>query len=243
METVQIRDEDVLKWILGQRFRATRKKLAIEARKKAIAAEQDGMDEPAGIAAMVEEMNDRMKKQQARVNQAIIRVMDIIDYLPEDSLEKEICEYRHIDMMSWGQIEAAVPMSRSQCNNRYNGAIQMLLQNARVKEITISERENYRFFTEQKSEVKKWKKKMAEKKPAKKIPGNLFGNFTTENKAQENETNKKAGISAAEYMGIFQIAHRLAGGKGVALHWRYMGQFIEAHLEASKADHQEQGQA
>ena len=225
METVQIRDEDVLKWILGQRFRATRKKLAIEARKKAIAAEQDGMDEPAGIAAMVEEMNDRMKKQQARVNQAIIRVMDIIDYLPEDSLEKEICEYRHIDMMSWGQIEAAVPMSRSQCNNRYNGAIQMLLQNARVKEITISERENYRFFTEQKSEVKKWKKKMAE------------------NKAQENETNKKAGISAAEYIGIFQIAHRLAGGKGVALHWRYMGQFIEAHLEASKADHQEQGQA
>lgn len=170
METVQIRDEDVLKWILGQRFRATRKKLAIEARKKAIAAEQDGMDEPAGIAAMVEEMNDRMKKQQARVNQAIIRVMDIIDYLPEDSLEKEICEYRHIDMMSWGQIEAAVPMSRSQCNNRYNGAIQMLLQNARVKEITISERENYRFFTEQKSEVKKWKKKMAEKKPAKKNP-------------------------------------------------------------------------
>ena len=91
------------------------------------------MNEPAGIAAMVEEMNDRMKKQQARVNQAIIRVMDIIDYLPEDSLEKEICEYRHIDMMSWGQIEAAVPMSRSQCNNRYNGAIQMLLQNARVK--------------------------------------------------------------------------------------------------------------
>ena len=111
-----------------------------------------------------------MKKQQARVNQAIIRVMDIIDYLPEDSLEKEICEYRHIDMMSWGQIEAAVPMSRSQCNNRYNGAIQMLLQNARVKEITISERENYRFFTEQKSEVKKWKKKMAEKKTAKKNP-------------------------------------------------------------------------
>lgn len=170
METAQIRDEDVLKWILGQRFRATRKKLAIEARKKAIAAEQDGMNEPAGIAAMVEEMNDRMKKQQARVNQAIIRVMDIIDYLPEDSLEKEICEYRHIDMMSWGQIEAAVPMSRSQCNNRYNVAIQMLLQNARVKEITISERENYRFFTEQKSEVKKWKKKMAEKKPAKKKP-------------------------------------------------------------------------
>ena len=105
-------------------------------------------------------------------------------------------------------------------------------------------------------EEKNGRKKTGEKKTGKinpeKIPGNfllenlpvnLFGNFTTENKAQENETNKKAGISAAEYMGIFQIAHRLAGGKGVALHWRYMGQFIEARLEASRADHQEQGQA
>lgn len=105
-------------------------------------------------------------------------------------------------------------------------------------------------------EEKNGRKKNGEKKSGKinpeKIPGNfllenlpvnLFGNFTPENKAQENETNKKAGISAAEYMGIFQIAHRLAGGKGVALHWRYMGQFLEARLEASKADHQEQGQA
>lgn len=105
-------------------------------------------------------------------------------------------------------------------------------------------------------EEKNGRKKTGEKKTGKinpeKIPGNfllenlpvnLFGNFTTENKAQENETNKKVGISAAEYMGIFQIAHRLAGGKGVALHWRYMGQFLEARLEASKADHQEQGQA
>lgn len=105
-------------------------------------------------------------------------------------------------------------------------------------------------------EEKNGRKKTGEKKSGKinpeKIPGNfllenlpvnLFGNFTPENKAQENETNKKAGISAAEYMGIFQIAHRLAGGKGVALHWRYMGQFLEARLEASKADHQEQGQA
>ena len=169
MEAEQIKDEDVLKWILSQRFRATKKKLALEERKKAITLEQDGIDKPAGIAAIVEEINNRMQKQQARVNQAIIRVMDIIDYLPNDSLEKEICEYRHIDMLSWGQIEAAVPMSRSQCNNRYNGAIQMLLQNERVKEIAISERENYKFFTEQKSEVKKWKKKIAEKKTGKKI--------------------------------------------------------------------------
>lgn len=167
METTQIRDEDVLKWILGQRFRATRKKLAIEARKKAIAAEQDGIDEPAGIKAIVEEINDRMKKQQARVNQAIIRVMDIIDYLPEDSLEKEICEYRHIDMMSWRQIEIAVPMSRSQCNNRYNEAIRMLLQNARVREIAREEREKYEEYIQQKSEAKKWRKKMAEKKSGK----------------------------------------------------------------------------
>lgn len=164
MEKQQTRDEDVLKWILGQRFRATKKKYALEARRKAIAQEQDGITEPAGITAMIEEIHERLNAQQARVNQAIIRVMDIINYLPEDSLEKEICEYRHIDMMSWGQIEAAVPMSRSQCNNRYNEAIQMLLQNARVKEIAHSERENYEYFIAQKSEARKCRKEKAQKK-------------------------------------------------------------------------------
>lgn len=167
METEQIRDEDVLKWILGQRFRAAQKKKAIEIRKKMISAEHDGVDEPAGIKAMVEEMNARMKRQQARVDQAILRVMDIIEYLPEDSLEKEICEHRHIDMMSWRQIEIAVPMSRSQCNNRYNEAIRMLLQNARVREIAREEREKYEEYIQQKSEAKKWRKKMAEKKSGK----------------------------------------------------------------------------
>lgn len=100
-------------------------------------------------------------------------------------------------------------------------------------------------------EEKNGRKKTGEKKTGKinpeKIPGNfllenlpvnLFGNFTTENKAQENETNKKAGISRAEYISLFQRAHRLAGGKGTALHWRYMGQFIEAHLQARRPGHQ-----
>lgn len=73
------------------------------------------------------------------------------------------------------------------------------------------------------------------------LPINLFGNFTPENKAQENRANKKAGISATEYMGLFQIAHRLAGGEGAALHWRYMGQLIEAHMQAQRSGHQGQG--
>ena len=70
------------------------------------------------------------------------------------------------------------------------------------------------------------------------LPINLFENYSPENKA-----DKKAGISRAEYISLFQRAHRLAGGKGAALHWRYMGQFIEAHLQARRPDHQGQGQA
>ena len=72
------------------------------------------------------------------------------------------------------------------------------------------------------------------------LPINLFGNSTLENKSQENKADKKAGISATEYMGLFQMAHRMAGGKGPALHWRYMGQLIEAHLQAQSPSHQEQ---
>lgn len=75
------------------------------------------------------------------------------------------------------------------------------------------------------------------------LPINLFENYSQENKGPENKADKKAGISRAEYISLFQRAHRLAGGKGAALHWRYMGQFIEAHLQARRPDHQGQGQA
>ncbi len=189
-----------------QRFRAAQKKKGTRDQKNIISAEHDGIDEPAGIKAMVEEMNVRMKKQQVRVDQAILRVMDIIEYLPEDSLEKEICEYRHIDMMSWRQIEIAVPMSRSQCNNRYNEAIRMLLQNARVKEIAHEEREKYEEYIQQKSEAKKWRKKWPKKSreiksgknlPEKKYPENYGRKICRQIYLKIKIRKKKAGIQRA----------------------------------------------
>ena len=57
--------------------------------------------------------------------------MTIIEYIPITEIDREIFEMRHIDMMQWPDIEAAIPMSKSQCIRLYNATIDRLLLNPR----------------------------------------------------------------------------------------------------------------
>lgn len=61
--------------------------------------------------------------------------MDILDYLPIHSIERQICELRHIDFKPWSVISAEIPMSRSQVYRRYRMALDTLLKNQRVQAV------------------------------------------------------------------------------------------------------------
>ena len=50
---------------------------------------------------------------------------------------------RHIDMMQWPDIEAAIPMSKSQCIRRYNATIDKLLQNPRIQRMVKESEKDY----------------------------------------------------------------------------------------------------
>ena len=60
----------------------------------------------------VPDTDGNWEAQKAEIERSIVRVMDILAYLPVNSLEREICELRHIDMKSWRQISEQIPMSR-----------------------------------------------------------------------------------------------------------------------------------
>lgn len=151
--------EEILRWLLGRIYRARQKKKHLDERLEKIRAERNaplggvrckplprtsGEDEGAArIVLKMSEIEDKIYKQQEEIEQAIVCVMDILDELPWDSLEREICEMRHIDTKPWKEIQDSIPMSRSQCYKRYNSAIAMLLSKEKIERMIEENRESY----------------------------------------------------------------------------------------------------
>ena len=60
-------------------------------------------------------------------------VLDILDFLPAESTERDILEHRHIDCKTWSEICNLVHMTKSPCFEHYNRALDKLLTYAKVR--------------------------------------------------------------------------------------------------------------
>jgi AraC-like DNA-binding protein len=154
------KEKQILKWILGKMYRAERKKQYLEQRLHRIAEERDApiggrgyaplprssgkpSDGAATIIIRLSEIEERIYRQKEIIDKSINMVMDIIDYLPENEIEREIMERHHIDFMKWKDIAREIPMSRSQVNRRYNAALDQLLTYKRIRQIVEDHEEEY----------------------------------------------------------------------------------------------------
>ena len=133
-----------LKKYLGQYYRAKIKRKQLEIRLKNFREEMTGTQgvkyspvpggqsgsqisstENAVMRAM--EIEERIVKQQAQVQKAMLAVMEFMDFLPIDSVERSVLEYRHIDCLRWELITARMSYSKASCHKYYNAGIDMLL--------------------------------------------------------------------------------------------------------------------
>lgn len=155
------RQREILKWMLWQIKRAEARKKQLDERLMRINAQRDApigainydplprganSGEGNGAASILFKLSDieeRIYDQKAEIEKAIVRVMDIMDYLPVASLEREICELRHIDMKSWPDIEAEIPMSKRQCIEHYNKALEILLSFPRIQKLISDNADAY----------------------------------------------------------------------------------------------------
>lgn len=138
-----------LKKYLGQYYRAKQRRSQLERRLQIFRAEMSGgvkgmrysgmpgsgntassATEEQVIRAM--EIEERISKQQAEVQRTMLAVIDIMDYLPIDSTERLVLEYRHIDCMSWKKIFKEMAMTKTPCSKYYSMALDMLLMNDEV---------------------------------------------------------------------------------------------------------------
>lgn len=84
-------------------------------------------DGAVSVVFRIAEVEERIENQREEMAKAVLRVMDIIDLLPKNSMERTVVELRHIDCKGWDQIAREVYMSRSAVFNYYNAALDLML--------------------------------------------------------------------------------------------------------------------
>ncbi len=126
------RQVEILKYILGRIYRSDEHKNQLDARIRGIGERQKA----AAARFPVSDIAGRILEQKREIDQAVTQVLDILDCLPVNSIERQICELRYIDYKPWSVISAEIPMSRSQVYKRHRNALKILLSNQRIQSMT-----------------------------------------------------------------------------------------------------------
>jgi hypothetical protein len=142
----------LLKRYLSQYFRAKEKQSALRQRLAELQAElqHPGVKAPsltgipssnkgrvsngsASLIFKIGDIEDRIQHQIEIEAQSVNDIMDILDFLPVDSIERDILEYRHIDCKTWDEIMDMVHLSRSPCFEHYNKGLDKLISYKKVR--------------------------------------------------------------------------------------------------------------
>lgn len=136
---------------LGQYKRCLGRKRALERRREEIIREFDyplgavsydgmpkGSTEGVGCAALsyrLDDINSRIKEQFNKSVNVLADIMNVIDFLPENSTERSIIEHRYIDRMSWERICNEVHLSRTPATKYWKKGLYKLLEFKKIQQI------------------------------------------------------------------------------------------------------------
>ncbi len=146
-------DKELLKAYLNQYYAGRIKRSQLERRLKNIRAEMatpiggygyspvnyGGTNKVGpGAASFVYRMSEietRIEEEKSRVEKALLKVMDIMDFLEESSTERMVLELRFIDCKSWASIEKEMHLSRRACFSYQDRALEKLLEFKKVRAV------------------------------------------------------------------------------------------------------------
>lgn len=94
-----------------------------------------GAGAPCSFAIRIDEAERRIRDQEERTATTLLNIMDILDFLPENEIERNILEARYIDCFSWTKVCRLVHMSRTPANNHLNAGLAKLLEFKKVQKI------------------------------------------------------------------------------------------------------------
>ncbi len=89
----------------------------------------------AALSFRLDEINTRIKEQMENAERVLVDIMNIIDFLPENSVERSIVENRYIDRYSWERVCRENHISRTPATKKWRKALYMLLEFKKIKQI------------------------------------------------------------------------------------------------------------
>lgn len=146
-------EKELLKEYLNQYYTSRIKRAQLERRLKNI---QEEMNTPIGgygyspvnyggtnkvepgaasFVYRIGEIETRIEEQKSRVEKSLLKVMDIMDFLEENSTERIVLELRFIDCKGFAAIEKEMHLSRSSLFSYQDKGLAKLLTFKRVRQI------------------------------------------------------------------------------------------------------------
>ncbi len=125
-------ERQILKNYLARYFRAKNKQAMLQHRLRRLRQELHPEAE-GGNALSPLEIEARIKAQAEAAERSILEVMDVLDFLPPNSMERIILELRHLDCKPWRDIRKTVYLTASPCFEHYNKGLDALLEVAEVR--------------------------------------------------------------------------------------------------------------
>lgn len=89
----------------------------------------------AAFTYRIAEIEDRIEEQQRKSVCELLAIMEVLDFLPAESVEREIIEKRFIDRLSWYKISNKMHMSRSRIAFYEKKGLDELMKYKRVQEL------------------------------------------------------------------------------------------------------------
>lgn len=149
-ETKQKEQKELLKRYLEQYRRQLKKKDILRRRLENIRIELLGTkgtrysitpksqtnaigNEPLDFVIKCQDIEERMEAQRKSAMTCMLKVLDVLDFLDNGSLEKEIMEYKYLDGKTWDAIPDIANKSRSQCVEYWNRGLNKLLEFGKVQ--------------------------------------------------------------------------------------------------------------
>lgn len=97
-----------------------------------------GSGEGVGCAALsfrLDEIDTRIREQLHKSTKVLASIMDVIEFLPENSMERSIFEHRYIDRMSWERVCGEVHLTRTPATKYWKKGLYELLEFKKIQQI------------------------------------------------------------------------------------------------------------
>lgn len=89
----------------------------------------------AAISYRLDDIETRIREQLHKSIKVLASIVDIIEFLPENSMERSIIEHRYIDRMSWDRICNEVHLSRTPATKYWKKGLYELLEFKKIQQI------------------------------------------------------------------------------------------------------------